>query len=321
MSAPLVSIIIPVYNAEKFIHESLASIVSQTYTSLEIIVLNDGSTDSSEAIIKKISDPRIKYVAHSNRGMAATLNAGLKMCAGKYIARQDADDISRPDRIQKQVEFLEENKDVALAGTWAEIIDEHGKSTRKFHRHPPGNDELKFGLLFDNPFVHSSVMFTRAAIDTHGNYNEKLHALVQDFDLWFRISRKYNIANLSEDLQLYRQTSDGISAATQDFSGEVIRQSAEHLKEVLGCDNELAMRISSAYHKGDSETFSEAEFRTTIKKLCDNLKIDNPETRIKLHEHYLGMFRKNNYSRIINDPSTGTIKKFVTKIKRKLLNS
>lgn len=156
-SNPMVSIILPVYNGEKFILESVYSILKQTYKNIELIVVNDGSTDQTELLLRTIKDPRIKIISQENSGIVASLNKAITFSKGKYVARQDHDDIALPTRIEKQLNFLEENLDYALIGTGAEIWNENNEFLRTYTP-PVSNIALQAHLLIENPFIHSSVM-------------------------------------------------------------------------------------------------------------------------------------------------------------------
>src|SRR5437868_7347070 len=123
MTKPLVSVIMTVYNAQEYLNMAVDSILNQTYKNLEFIIINDGSTDNSGHIIEAYNDPRIKYIPQKNQGLAAALNKGIGLAKGKYIARMDHDDISYQMRLEKQVEFMEDNREVAMAGTSFDLID------------------------------------------------------------------------------------------------------------------------------------------------------------------------------------------------------
>ena len=156
MNSVKVSVIVPVYHGQKTIEASIKSVLSQDYSNMEIIIIDDGSTDNSWSILSKIKDSRIVLSKQTNEGLSFTLNRGLTFARGDYLARQDQDDLVLPDRIRKQVEFLEADKLVAIVGTWARIY-KGNVETNRFHRHPITSEGLNLELLFDNPFVHSSI--------------------------------------------------------------------------------------------------------------------------------------------------------------------
>ncbi|HOV13573.1 MAG TPA: glycosyltransferase [Spirochaetota bacterium] len=210
MKQPLISVILPVYNGSLYLKEAIDSILKQTFTDFEFIIINDGSKDNSEEIIKSYKDYRIIYISQQNRGLAATLNIGIKLSKGKYIARMDQDDISLPVRFEKQIDFLEKNINYDLVGTWAKIFPD--KTNKRFHKHPTDNIKLKYFLLFNNPFVHSSVMIRKSVFDKVGFYSEdKGRQPPEDYELWSRIARVSFIANIPEVLLFYREVSTGMS--------------------------------------------------------------------------------------------------------------
>jgi len=158
--APRVSVVLPAYNAEAYLPEAVASILGQTYADFELIALDDGSTDGTAAWLDSVRDPRVRVLHQQNIGLALTLNKGIGLARGAYIARQDADDISRPERLAKQVAYMDAHPACGLLGTWSVIQEDQTLTTRQ-HRHPCGNGELQFKVLFDSFFVHSSVMIRR----------------------------------------------------------------------------------------------------------------------------------------------------------------
>ncbi len=157
MKKPLVSVIMPVYNAEKYVGEAIESILNQTFTDFEFLIFNDGSTDNSSKIIKSYKDDRIIFFDYKeNFGYVKHLNDGIKLAKGEYIARMDADDISLPERFQKQYDFLEKNKDVVLCGTWYRVL-----GTDKEYHTLTNNDKLSVHLFFNNGIGHPTVFFRK----------------------------------------------------------------------------------------------------------------------------------------------------------------
>ena len=157
-NSPLVSIVVPVYNAQNYLHETIESVLLQTYEKFELIIVNDGSTDNSEKIVRQFQkkDKRIILRNFKNSGIASALNNGIQIAKGKYIARLDADDISLPHRIKKQVEFMEANPSVDVCGSWVEIFGEFNDNF--ICKFPTNDKQLKTKLLFSVPFAHPSVI-------------------------------------------------------------------------------------------------------------------------------------------------------------------
>ncbi len=210
MNNPKISVIMPVYNGEKYLKEAIDSILNQTFTDFEFIIINDGSTDESETIIKSYNNEKIRLINNQiNSGLTKALNKGLGIARGRYIARQDADDISMSNRFEIQYNFLKSNPNIALIGGWAKIIDEKGKQIRD-EKKPLSFEEIKFHILFQNPFIHSTIFFRKDIIQKIGGYSEKYkHA--EDFELYSRLIKKdYSITNIPIFLIKYRIHKDSI---------------------------------------------------------------------------------------------------------------
>lgn len=323
-ATPLISVLLPVYNAEKYIKDSVNSILKQDYINFELIILNDGSTDNSLAIINSVSDSRISVFSHANIGLAATLNKGIELAKGKYIARQDNDDISLPQRLSKQVEFLEKHPEVALVGTWCEIINENGNPNGKFHKHPINNIALKFFLLFDNPFVHSSVMFRKDAIVSVGSYNTDT-SFFEDYNLWSRVARLYKIANIPEILLKYREVASGMSQTTNDYKTRVKNQSRQNISFYCNWPDEksehfinLSQGVIDKLTINTERDFYFKALSSMSKKFC--LKENIKEEEIKdLVEIQKLKFKRNYYNFIIYSSNISLLQKIKTKLQRKLL--
>lgn len=209
----LVSVIIPCYNAEKYIEKCLQSVLNQTHTNLEIIVIDDASTDKSFKIASQIKDERLKIIRNTtNKGIVYSLNKGISQASGKYIARLDADDFMQRDRITQQVAFLEENQEYAMVGTNHILIDENDNVLR-YVSHPETNEEIAVFKYFMNPIAHPTVMFRASVIKEFKYDDEYLHC--EDATLWFRISRKHKMANIPQYTTYYRVHQGSISAQNQ----------------------------------------------------------------------------------------------------------
>jgi glycosyltransferase involved in cell wall biosynthesis len=209
---PKVTVLMSVYNGERFLHESIESILGQTWSDFEFLIINDGCTDNSRDIILSFNDPRIRLVDNlSNIGLTKSLNRGLQLAQAEYIARQDADDISFPGRLERQVQFLDEYPDVALLGTRARAIDENGKPRKtNLLRIPVSLLAIRWYLMFQNAFIHSSVMFRRSIVwKKLGGYDESF-VRAQDYELWSRTARSFKVENLSDVFIDYRFDYDSI---------------------------------------------------------------------------------------------------------------
>jgi glycosyltransferase involved in cell wall biosynthesis len=197
-----ISIILPVFNAEKYLLECLQSIENQTYINWELVIINDGSTDNSHQIIvdfiQKVSNQVQYFHLEINKGLPYCLNLGIQHAKGEYIARIDADDVMMEERLQKQVDFLEKHKSVGIIGSYAIDINELGNPIELFTV-AERNQILKENLFTVCPFIHPSVMFrTHILINCIGYQNKYRYA--EDYDLWFRLANITQFANLPEPL-------------------------------------------------------------------------------------------------------------------------
>lgn len=201
---PKVSVVMPVYNGERYLREAIGSILNQTFGDFEFIIINDGSTDSTEKIIQSFKDPRIVYISNGkNLGLSKSFNIGINAAKGAYLARMDADDISTPKRFERQVQFLEKRPQVDIVGSNLRFIDEYGKFRSNFKRQADHMD-IKFSSLFSTPMMHPTVMGKTSVFKTH-HYNEAL-SNSEDYELWSRLLFNTNthFANIHEPLLLYR---------------------------------------------------------------------------------------------------------------------
>lgn len=195
---PLVSIILPVYNAEDYVTKAIESILRQNYLNFELIIINDGSTDNTLEKIKKNNDKRIKITTNKiNLGLQKTLNMGINISAGKYIARIDADDKwIKKSKLKNQIEFLESNQEYVLVGTGAICINEQGKYLYKYLK-PESDISIRKTILGYNCFIHSSVVFRKDMAFFVGLYSEnKKEKHAEDYDLWLKLGTVGKLHNL-----------------------------------------------------------------------------------------------------------------------------
>lgn len=210
MHKPLVTVLMPVYNAAKYLREAIDSILNQTLTDFEFLIIDDGSADTSVDIINSYSDTRIRLVKNKfNLGISKTLNRGIEMASSELIARMDADDISYPGRLQKQFDYFQNNPECALLSTWARMITEDNEHirTEKYR-----SRLHYYNLTFECWMYHPTVMYTRTAVMDVGMYNIPY---AEDFELFWQLSRKYKIACLEEVLIDYRVTSQSLHQVTR----------------------------------------------------------------------------------------------------------
>jgi glycosyltransferase involved in cell wall biosynthesis len=185
----------PVYNAEPYLYDAIDSILNQTFHNFEFLIINDGSTDNSEKIILSYKDSRIRYIKNeTNIKLIETLNKGIENARGKYIARMDADDISLPNRLEKQYAFLENHPEIGIVGTWFESFNEKG--VIGISKYNTKHQEICFKQLYQINLCHGTCMIRKEILDEHDlNFNpEYIHA--EDYDLFTRMSKLTKLANL-----------------------------------------------------------------------------------------------------------------------------
>jgi len=206
MNVVAVSVILPAYNCEKFIGKAIQSLLDQTFTNFELIIVNDGSTDNTEFAIIAFDDPRIVYIKNQkNQGLIFSLNRAIDMAQGKYIARMDADDICKPDRLLKQKTYLDENQEAAMCATTIDLINETGNMTGvwELDRQTTTSKQIKRQLIYQNCIAHPTIM-VRTEIIKNLKYSPR-QANIEDYDLWLRLlSNGYRIDKIDEPLLLYR---------------------------------------------------------------------------------------------------------------------
>ncbi|MBC7388038.1 MAG: glycosyltransferase family 2 protein [Opitutaceae bacterium] len=203
----MISVIMPVYNAEKYLKVAIDSILAQTFSDFEFLIFNDGSTDKSADIISSYQDQRVVFIdSKENLGYVRHLNVGLKMARGKYIARMDADDISFPQRFEKQVSLLEKQTATGICSSW--IIYTDNEELRKF---PVESQELIDQLLIENPISHPASMFRNEIIKKHNLFYDEKYMPSEDFKLWSQIGIYSNLHNIPEPLIYYRRHPGQIS--------------------------------------------------------------------------------------------------------------
>lgn len=261
INSPLISVIIPCYNAEKYVEQAVRSIMEQTYKNLEILCTDDCSIDSTLSILERlaIEDSRIRIIRHTeNKKLIFTLNELVQESKGDYIARMDADDISLPERLEKQFVFLQNNLDISFCGTNAWHINEAGKKIGKSCL-PLTPEDNKFFLPFYSTFYHPTVM-VRAEVFKKNQYSpDFVHA--EDYELWCRLVFERGIkgANLKAKLFEYRMNSQGVSAQnrqTQNNTGAKVFDTINILNSI---DNKEHKNIFWLHNNNDTKTLTYAK--------------------------------------------------------------
>lgn len=225
-NSPKVTVLMPVYNGEKYLRESMESILSQTFEDFELLVIDDGSTDSSREIVSSYGDARIKLVENGdNLGVVESLNRGVQLARGKYIARMDCDDISFPERLDYQVKEFERNKGLGVCGSWTLEFQEDGRSYLKVYE--TENDKVKSEIIFNSPIAHSSAMFRRSLVEKLGVLYRSSLKDAEDYDLWVRASKVTGMSNIPRALLRYRIHTGQVSSKSslsQVASADAVRK-------------------------------------------------------------------------------------------------
>lgn len=311
---PKVSVVMSVYNAEKYLREAIESILNQTFKDFEFIIIDDASTDNSLKIIESYKDPRIVMLKNEkNIGLTKSLNRGLKIAKGEYIARMDADDVSLPTRLQKQCSFLDKNSNCAVCGTFVFLIDSQsniiGKSVK-----PIKSKDISKELQFNNCLTHGSVMMRKTVLEMVGFYDEEIKR-AQDYDLWVRISEIFEIRNLPKFLYCWRNHCENIENKYCDeqryyvkFARNKIQKKYDSLKEnlavcilffeklkqTLECLDSLVSSNVNIYILNNN---SSVESRTLLGEYCVNY----PQIKIFDSPQNLGVSKGRNF--LINNTS------------------
>ena len=209
-----ITVLLPVYNGERYLRETIQSILTQTYTGFELLIIDDGSTDSSLEIMRSFSDQRIRILENPERlKLSGALNRGMKEARGTYIARMDADDIALPQRLEKQLDFMEKHPEVGVCGTAIEIF---GSVKTRTDVYPKSAPEIQAYALFDCPFCHPTVMLRRDLFLQHGFLYDGSYYPTEDYELWTRAVELFPTANLKEVLLRYRVHDNSMTGSDWD---------------------------------------------------------------------------------------------------------
>lgn len=247
---PLVSVIVPAYNHECFVEKCLNSIIAQTYKNMQIIIINDGSTDNTEKCIqdfmKKINFP-IEFVSKDNEGICKTLNLGIQLSKGEYIATIASDDIWLPEKLAKQIDFLENNQNIGLVYSDIFFLKKDGNTELKFTDYKSEirkcflngiqNAQMYYTLLTENIIIANTVMIRKKCLDTVGYYDENIK--FEDYDMWLRFAQKYPIGFIDEPLAYYRIHDDNISHNSKFMISETYKALKKQYKSNIWKKNKV----------------------------------------------------------------------------------
>lgn len=224
-----VTVLMPVYNGEAFLREAIESILQQTFRDFEFLIIDDGSGDGSAALIRSYADDRIRLVQHpQNRGLVATLNEGLREAKGELVARMDCDDVSLPDRLARQVAYMDAHPAVGVCGTHFRLVP-----SGQVIRHPAGHEAIKAGMLLYNRIGHPTAMLRKNVLAQCDLYYSASYPHAEDYELWTRCVARTAFANLEEVLLLYRlhdkQVSRQYTDVQRDTTGRILKGYLRHI--------------------------------------------------------------------------------------------
>ena len=299
----------PAYNAEKYIAESIESILSQTFTDFEFIIINDASTDSTKEIIESFQDSRIILINNEqNLGVAKSLNIGIATAKGKYIARMDADDISLPERFQTQFNFMEKNPDIDICGSWTETFGDN----QCIIKVPEKHNDIKDELFFSCSMLHPTVIFKK-------NLNLQYFSdfpRAEDYDLWCRKINDWNFANIPEVLLLYRIHENQIGMVNKakqvDDTNYINLRNLQDIDFIL---SEEEKQIYIAIINGNVAQKNKKKLFSTIKMLDDISKAGEAHGYKQLFQDKIRIFIKNIAEHSLQNKAT-SIKLYFTTFRK-----
>ena len=298
--SPHVTVLMSVYNGEKYLKEAVDSILNQTFEDFEFLIIDDGSTDQSLEILRSYKDQRIRIVQNKkNIGLNQSLNNGLKLAQGKFIARMDADDISLSKRLEKQVAFMDDNPGIGVCGTWLQTFGEIKKTVWKS---PLKHEEICARMFFENSIGHPTVMIRKDIIDRYNLFYDENYQICEDYKLWIDMANITGLANLQEVLLLHRfhiGQMTKLSGNSQDIKNDLVenfmgRSLTDHEKK---CHEFLD--FSKTHY--DIKTIEDAEEWVNFLKNLNTLnkKYVEPIFSQTLDNSIKDMYKKNFYYSII----------------------
>jgi len=275
--SPRVTVLMSTYNGEKYLRESIESVLNQTFSDFEFLIIDDGSTDKSRNIILDYDDSRIKYLENKvNLGLTKSLNKGLKLTKGKYIARQDADDVSLPRRLHKQILFMENHSKVGICGSWIKTFSNEDQSIGKT---PLDHNKIICQLIFETAIYHPTVIMRKNAIINNKLFYDETFTYSQDYLLWVLCSQHFHLANIGQVLVNCRKHDNQINALnkeSQDKFADKVRLLQIHKLNIKPLDKEFALHQSISlwkFKKNKEYIFSANQWMKKLIRKNSDLKI------------------------------------------------
>jgi glycosyltransferase involved in cell wall biosynthesis len=239
-----VTVLMPVYNGEKYLIEAIDSVLEQSFTNFELLIVNDGSTDKTEEILRSYKDERLRYINQANAGVSAALNTGLKQARGNYIARFDADDVCYPKRLELQFSFMETYPDFIMIGSDADYMSEEGEFLFTYKNTGYSNEEINEHLEVYCPFIHSSVFYVKQAVLDCGLYNVNAHSF-EDYFLWIHLIKLGKVCNFKEPLIKVRFNASSVTVDEKDREAVFVEIKKKALKTGTITDAEGSLLLKS----------------------------------------------------------------------------
>ena len=288
---PMVTVLMSVFNGEQYLREAIDSILNQTFTDFEFIIIDDGSTDGTLDIIRGYTDPRIMLrIYRKNVGLYISLNSGLDISRGKYVARMDADDISMPDRLAKQVAFLESNPEIGVCGTWYKVF---GIFNIDCFSLPTDYETIKANLFFGNSIGHPTVMMRKASLNNYGlRYNSTyLHAA--DYELWVECSLRFSVVNIPEVLLHYRVSPTSIGQVYNNSQSKTVMDVQKNNLKRLGIIDvdETTMKLHWNITNNDGD-FSNKDFVMRAYTWLHRIQTANQEKQLYPEPYFSDVLAK-----------------------------
>lgn len=259
-----VSVILPVYNAEKYVSAAVESILKQTFTDFELLLVNDASTDGSRAVLSDFAacDPRIRLIDNpKNMGLTATLNKAIDLCRGEYIARMDADDIALPERLAIQVDFLDKQPEIGFCGSWVAIIDAQGNPTGERWAMQLTPEAVHARMYFHNCFVHASVMMRRRYALM--KYDAANYPIQEDYEFWTRLTEATKGFVIPKILLYYRIHGENITLSKAEKARLFTRQIVRNRLQRLGL-NPSEEELDLHFAVGDQQVSPDPAFIAAV---------------------------------------------------------
>ena len=314
--SPLITVLLPVWNGEKFIAEAVSSILGQTFINFELLLIDDGSTDRTAEEINKFShDERIRVITHEhNAGLISTLNEGITVSRGRYIVRMDADDIADLHRMQIQFDYMEANPDISLAGSWYKEI-----GTNRIRKVPLAHNDIRAAMIFNTAVIHPSVIMRKDQFIEQNLLFDPVFRHAEDYELWVRSSRTLRVANIPQPLISYRLHNNQVSVkenSTQRSSMQLCRKIQLESLGISANDEQLELHRKISDHDFIlSNEFASASLEWLLYIFAQNkiTKQYNPEALARvLHLKWLniaGHLIKNKVRLTVNTKNNFSVNK------------